>query len=166
MVSVSLRVNFCSAKMPKNAVKINTPPRENDEAKEAKTEMDIKNAAELEQAYPDFAGEIRTTADEAGYQRGVQAERERLKALDSLNAPGREAIIMKAKYDDPKDARDIAIELLQASQAQAQLTALHQDASAVNDALPPERTTPEAKADEEAAIKAVADELNRMRGFK
>ena len=157
---------FLSAKLPKNAVKIYTPPETKDEAKEAKTEMDIKNVAELEKAYPEFAEGIRNTADEAGYQRGVQAERERLKALDSLNAPGREAIIMKAKYEDPKDARDIAIELLQASNAQAQLTALHQDAGVVNEALPPEKDIPKDKADEEAAIKAIAQELNRMRGYK
>ena len=157
---------FLSAKLPKNAVKINTPPEAKEKPKEAKTEMDIKNVAELEEAYPEFAGEIRNTADEAGYQRGVQAERERLKTLDSLNAPGREAIIAKAKYEDPKDARDIAIELLQASNAQAQLTALHQDAVAVNEALPPEKDMPKDKADEEAVIKAVAQELNRMRGYK
>ncbi|MBQ7544915.1 MAG: Clp protease ClpP [Synergistaceae bacterium] len=157
---------FLSAKLPKNAVKINILPQQKEEQKEAKTEMDIKNAAELEQAYPEFLGEIKNSADTAGYARGVQTERERLRALDSLNAPGREAIIARAKYDDPKDARDIAIEILQATNAQTHLTALHQDASVVNGALPPEHTTPESKADEEAAIKAVADELNRMRGFK
>ena len=127
--------------------------------------LHLRFTAELEKVYPDFAGEIRNTADEAGYQRGIQAERERLKALDSLNAPGREAIIAKAKYEDPKDARDIAIELLQASNAQAHLTALHQDAVAINGALPPEKTTPESDEDEKAAITAIANELNRMRGY-
>ena len=126
--------------------------------KEEKSEMEIKNASELESAYPEFTAEIRNSA--------ITAERERLKTLDSLNAPGREAIIAKAKYEDPKDARDIAIELLQTDTAQAQLQAHHQDAQAVNAALPPEKTVPSAKADEEAAINAVADELNRMRGYK
>lgn len=157
---------FLSAKLPKNAVKINRSPESKTEPKEDKSEMEIKNTAELEQTYPDFIGTIRNTADEAGYQRGIQAERERLKALDSLNAPGREEIIAKAKYEDPKDARDIAIELLQAEKTQTQLNALHDDAGAVNAALPPEKTTPESKAEEQAAINAVASELNRMRGFK
>lgn len=157
---------FLSAKLPKNAVQIGDSQQTKQKTKEAKSEMEIKNIAELENAYPDFTGTIKNTADEAGYQRGVQAERERLKALDSLNAPGREEIIAKAKYEDPKDARDIAIELLQAGKTQATLNALHNDASVVNAALPPEKNTPEAKADEEAAIKAVANELNRMRGFK
>jgi hypothetical protein len=157
---------FLSAKLPKNAVKINNSPESKTEPKEDKSEMEIKNTAELEQTYPEFIGTIRNTADESGYQRGVQAERERLKALDSLNAPGREEIIAKAKYEDPKDARDIAIELLQAGKTQAQLNALHHDAGAVNAALPPEKTTPDSKSDEQAAINAVASELNRMRGFK
>lgn len=123
---------------------------------EEKSEMEIKNALELESAYPELVGEIRASA--------VNAERERLKALDSLNAPGREAIIAKAKYEDPKDARDIAMELLKTDTAHAQLQALHQDAQAVNAALPPEKTTLDSKADEQAAIDAVANEVNRLRG--
>ena len=39
-------------------------------------------------------------------------ERERLKALDDLRLPGREAIIDKAKYEEPRDIRDIALELV------------------------------------------------------
>ena len=155
-----------SAKLPKNTVKINIPPRDKNEAKEAKTEMEIKNATDLEKAYPEFATTIRNTASDEGYQRGVQAERERLKALDSLNAPGREAIIAKAKYEDPKDARDIAMELLKTDAVHAQLQALHQDAQAVNGALPPEKTVPATKADEEVAINTIANLLNSMRGYK
>ncbi|MBR1658146.1 MAG: Clp protease ClpP [Synergistaceae bacterium] len=157
---------FLSEKLPKNAVKIDIPSATEDKSKEVKTEMDIKNVIELEKVYPDFAGEIRNTADEAGYKRGVQAERERLKALDGLNAPGREAIIAKAKYGEPKDARDVAIELLQADRTQAQLNALHQDAETVNGALPPQRDIPSDKADEEAAMNAVANEISRMRGYR
>ena len=109
---------------------------------------------------------LKKAFDEAGYKRGVQAERDRLKALDGLNAPGREAIIAKAKYEEPKDARDVAIELLQSDKAQAQLNALHYDAGAVNGALPPQRDIPSDKADEEAAINAVVNEINRMRGYR
>ena len=146
---------YLTAKMPANTVK-NTPPDK--DTKEEKSEMDIKNAAELESAYPELVGEIRASA--------VNAERERLKSLDSLNAPGREAIIAKAKYDDPKDARDIAMELLKTDTAQARLSAMYQDSQAVNGALPPERTTPDSKADEQSAIDAVANEINRLRGLR
>ena len=147
-----------SAKLPKNAVKINVQNKVTKTQTEEKNEMDIKNVAELEKAYPELVAEIRNSA--------TNTERERLKTLDSLNAAGREAIIAKAKYEEPKDARDVAIELLTADKAQTQLNALHQDASAVNAAVLPQKTTPDAKADEEAAINAVVDEISRMRGYK
>ena len=120
--------------------------------------MSITNTAELEKAYPELVAEIRNSA--------VNTERERLKTLDNLNDKGREAIIAKAKYEEPKDARDVAIELLMADKTQTQLEALHQDASAVNGALTPQKTTPDAKANEEAAINAVVNEINRIRGYK
>ena len=154
-----------SAKLPKNAVKINTPPREKDEAKEAQTEMEIKNVADLEKAYPEFTAAIRNTADEAGYTRGIQAERERLKALDSLNAPGREAIIAKAKYDDPKDARDIAIELLQSDRSTATLEAMKRDSAVLDSALTPQRT-PNQDAEDARIVALIAKNINEMRGVK
>ena len=147
-----------SAKLPKNAANIYAKSETQSTPKEEKSEMDIKNVAELEAAYPEFVAEIRNSA--------TNTERERLKTLDSLNAAGREAIIAKAKYEEPKDARDVAIELLMADKTQAQLDALHQDASAVNGALSPQKTTPDAKADREAAIDAVANEINRLRGYR
>lgn len=58
------------------------------------------------------------------------------------------------------------MELLKTDTVQAQLQALHQDAQAVNAALPPERTTPDSKADEQSAIDAVANEINRLRGLR
>ena len=147
-----------SEKFPKNAVKINIQNKEVKTQKEDKTEMEkFTNAAELEKAYPELVAEIKN--------RATNIERERIKALDSLNAIGREAIIAKAKYDEIKDARDIAIEILMADKAQSKLTALYQDAGAVNDALYPQRTTPDAKADFENAVNAVSNEINRMRGY-
>ncbi|MBR2208915.1 MAG: Clp protease ClpP [Synergistaceae bacterium] len=147
-----------SAKLPKNAVKINVQNKVTKIQKEEKNEMDIKNVVELEKAYPELVAEIKNNA--------VNTERERLKTLDSLNAAGREAIIAKAKYEDPKDARDVAIELLTADKTQAQLNALYKDASSVNDVVLPQKTTPNAKIEEEAAINAVVNEINRMRGYK
>ena len=84
------------------------------EGHEEDDDLKIENIADLERECPQLVAQIRDIAGGEGYERGVQAERERLKALDSLSSPGREAIIDKAKYQEPKDARDIAIELLQA----------------------------------------------------
>lgn len=147
-----------SAKFPKNAVNIKAKKTVANTPKEEKTEMDIKNVADLEREFPELVTEIRNTA--------VNTERERLKTLDSLNAQGREAIIAKAKYEEPKDARDVAIEILQADKTQEQLNALHQDAGAVNGALPPQKDIPSDKADEETAMNAVVNEIKRMRGYR
>ena len=143
-------------KLPENIVKINITEKIENKIEEDKTEMEIKNIAELEQNFPDLVAEIRNTA--------TNTERERLRTLDSLNAQGREEIIAKAKYEEPKDARDVAIDLLQADKTQAQIKNLHIDASVVDDALPPEKNA-SSKDIEEAAINAVVNEINRMRGF-
>lgn len=149
--------DFLSAKLPKNYAQINTFDKIQNKIKEVKTEMDIKNAAELERAFPEFVDEIRKTA--------VQSERERIKALDTLNAPGCEEIIAKAKYAEPKDARDIALEVLQARNTQTQLNALHQDASAVNGALSPQKTTFDDEAKTARIVDMIAKNVNSMRGL-
>ena len=140
-------------KMPQHFVNFQPKPK----SKEDKSEMDIKNVAELESAYPALVLEIKNAA--------VSAERERLKTLDALNAPGREAIIAKAKYEEPKDARDIALDLLQADNVISRMNTLHQDAGAINAALSPQMT-PNANTEREAAMSLVLNEMNRMRGIK
>ena len=147
-----------NTKLPENALKINIQNKALNTPKEEESEMEIKNVAELESAYPELVAEIKNSA--------INTERDRLKTLDSLNAAGREAIIAKAKYEEPKDARDVAIELLQADKVQAHMNALHTDADAINGALTPQKTIPDAKADFEAAVNAVSGEINRMRGYK
>ena len=124
--------------------------------------LDIKNTADLENAFPQLVNEIRGAAETAAYDRGVQAERERLKALDGFSGSGREAILAKAKYKEPRDARDIAVELLQASSNAAALADRQTDASAVNSVLVPSVVQ---KTEDDAATK-VADEINEMRGYK
>jgi ATP-dependent protease ClpP protease subunit len=124
--------------------------------------LDIKNIADLEKEFPQLVKEIRDAADSAAYTRGAENERARLKALDGLTGPGREVIIAKAKYEEPKDARDIAMELLQASANVEAMAARQEDAAAVNAVLGP-TVVPET-ADSVAA--KIADEINAMRGYK
>lgn len=154
-----------TAKLPKNFAPINASLKAKSNLKEEKNEMAITNVAELEKTYPAIIEEIKNTADEAGYNRGVQAERERLKTLDSLNAPGREAVIAKAKYEEPKDARDIAIELLQTDKNSMALAAMGQDASVINPALMPQKTTPDDSAEEARIIDMIASNINSIRGL-
>ena len=118
-------------------------------------EMHIENVADLEREYPGLVSEIRNAA--------VQAERGRLKELDGLAMPGSEAIIARAKYDEPKDARDIAVELLHAVQNNAALNARYQDAGAVDPALGPQGA---AKAKQEEVVDMISKNINSMRGYK
>ena len=121
------------------------------------TQARITNTEDLMREYPDLVKGIIDSA--------VKNERERLRVLDSLNAPGREAIINKAKYEEPKDARDIAIEILQADKNNSVLNAMKQDAQAVNQALTPQDTTPNAQAESERTADLIAKHINAMRGF-
>lgn len=122
--------------------------------------MEITNVAELEKAFPAFVDEIR----KAAFQEGVNAERERLRMLDSLAGPERESILAKAKYEEPRDARDVAIELLQADRNASALAARFDDAGAVNAALQPQ-VHPNDRDREEALTDAIANNINQMRGY-
>jgi len=121
---------------------------------EDEEEMKIENVADLEREFPAFAAEIRNAA--------TSAERERLRALDDLSMPGGEAIVAKAKYEEPKDARDIAVELLQAARANAALSARVQDAAAVEPALGPQGKK---QTKQEEIVDMISKNINSMRGY-
>lgn len=122
------------------------------------SEMKIENTKELEANYSELVSKIR---DEA-----TLAERERLKLLDSLNSEGCEEIITKAKYEEPKDARDVAMEILTAKRNQAQINALHSDARPIDDVLIPQKTIRDTNQEEQTAINSVVNEIKRMRGIR
>lgn len=127
-------------------------------------DLKIENIADLERECPQLVAQVRNAAEGEGYEKGVQAERERLKALDNLNAPGRKAIIGKAKYEEPKDARDIAIELLQADRNVSALSNRSLDAAACNVALTPQATAG-TQEQRQAMIDKIAGAINSMRGY-
>ena len=76
----------------------------------------------VERGFADSIGITNTAPDlpappitiTSSYDEGVKAERERLRELDELMTPEREAIINAAKYQTGETARDIAIVLLKA----------------------------------------------------
>ncbi|MDR3230266.1 MAG: Clp protease ClpP [Synergistaceae bacterium] len=164
-----------AAKMPESAKKVPLkllPQPKNIDIEEKKitkneeeTVLDIKNIADLEKEFPQLVNELRADVENAAHERGVAAERERLKALDGLAGTGREAIITKAKYEDPKDARDVAIELLQADSSVAALAARQEDAAAVNTVLQPTINVTTREHEEEVETK-VSNAINEMRGYK
>lgn len=57
-----------------------------------------------------FADAIDTAG--ASYEQGVLDERRRIRELDELSGTGREVLLNEAKYISPRNARDVAIELL------------------------------------------------------
>lgn len=65
----------------------------------------IVNLSELKEKFP----EIYNQAKADGIEEGKTAERERIKAIDNLK--GDSTILNKAKYEDPKDAGAVAIEI-------------------------------------------------------
>jgi len=163
-----------AAKMPEAAQKVRLfltaprnetkPPAENPQNKiqtKEELELEIRNVAELEAAYPQLVAETRAAAVEAG----VNGERERLRALDRLAGEGRDAIIAKAKYEEPKDARDVAIELLQASKNAAAHQDRKDDAAAVNGVLPPANGGPTAKERDEEVEAKMAAAIDKARGY-
>lgn len=90
----------------------------------------------------------------SAYDDGVNAERERLRELDELNAPGREAMINEAKYVTCKRAQDIAIALLKAERPRNAGSAVNAPVN-VNNLPLPDRT--------ENDIKSMADIIAKIR---
>ena len=85
------------------------------------------------------------------YEDGVRAERERLRALDEINAPGRESVIARAKYETFQSVKDIAVDLLK-------VETRRKESAAVND------ITASAVDTVTSCIDLLADKLNSLRG--
>lgn len=83
------------------------------------------------------------------FEAGVKAERDRLRALDELSAPGRENLIYIAKYEDFKNANEIALDLLKLE-------------TRYNDAV---HVSANAKSSHNE-MKSITDLINRMRGYE
>ena len=92
---------------PKNTQKGNVKMDE-----ENKTTPVISDAAGLKAAYPQLCAQIAADA--------VSAERERLKAIDEIAKGIPEDVLMKARYDEPISAADLALAQMKANNAAGQ----------------------------------------------
>lgn len=92
---------------PKNTQKGNEKMDE-----ENKTTPAISDTAGLKAAYPQLCAQIAADA--------VSAERERLKAIDEIAKGIPEDVLMKARYDEPISAADLAIAQMKANNAAGQ----------------------------------------------
>lgn len=79
---------------------------------ENKTMPVISDAAGLKAAYPQLCAQIAADA--------VSAERERLKAIDEIAKGIPEDVLMKARYDEPISAADLALAQMKANNAAGQ----------------------------------------------
>jgi len=122
------------------------------------------NADQIKADYPDAYNKI--------YNAGIAAERERMRAIDSIRATGHEAIINKAKYETLEEAGKVAIDILNAQAAKltgtasdiaADITASNVNAIPMGDA-PDQELTPEAAASKKLIQKAIDAANANMKG--
>lgn len=92
---------------PKNKQKGNEKMDE-----ENKTTPVISDAAGLKAAYPQLCAQIAADA--------VSAEKERLKAIDEISKGIPEDVLMKARYEEPISAADLALAQMKANNAAGQ----------------------------------------------
>lgn len=94
---------FASLKEPKNSI-VALSDNENTEENEEE-EVVMNSIEELKEKYP----EIYNQAIKQGVEEGTIAERARLQSIDNLK--GDSTILNKAKYEEPKNAGEVAIEI-------------------------------------------------------
>lgn len=108
--------------------------------------------------------EVKNKMDEKEFNEKVQAaviaERERLKAIDELNAPGCEKEIYAAKYENVKDAKELAYELLTSGKFRDKLNDRQMDAQELQDI----NANFSMSEDNSQVINAMASRLNARRG--
>lgn len=92
-----------------------TPVENKSSSKEDKP-MEIKNIDDLRKAYPDLVAQVEAAARDEG----AQAERERIKGIEDIAKNIDPALVNKAKFEEPKDAKDLAFDALKADKMKAQ----------------------------------------------
>lgn len=71
--------------------------------------IEMKTVEELKEKFPEIYNSVKAEGKQEGITEGQTAERERIKAIDSLK--GDTVILNKAKFEEIKDAGAVAIEL-------------------------------------------------------
>lgn len=91
-----------------------------EEPKEKEEEViEMKTVEELKEKFPEIYNSVKAEGKKEGFTEGQSAERERIKAIDSLK--GDTLILNKAKFEEIKDAGAVAIELNEKAEAEKTL---------------------------------------------
>ncbi len=122
----------------------------------AETWLNAKEAKKLK-LVDEILPAINVKNKSEAYQEGVQAERERIRALDEISTEATHVMIERAKYETFQTANDLALDLLR-------LQARNKDAQQVNAYYEREKSASTGDL-QELGIKAVSDLINRMRGY-
>lgn len=118
----------------------------------------ITDAAHLRSTYPEFVNQIVTDA--------VNAERERLKAIDEIASGIPDDVLNKAKYDEPISAADLALAQMKANNKAGQQTLNNIVADLADSGAAAVGSTPNAGTSEEDDKKAESEaKVNNFASF-
>lgn len=118
----------------------------------------IKDAAHLRSVYPEFVNQIVTDA--------INAERERLKAIDEIASGIPDDVLNKAKYDEPISAADLALAQMKANNKAGQQTLNNIVADLTDSGAAAVGSTPNAGTSEEDDKKAESEaKVNNFASF-
>ena len=116
--------------------------------------MDIKNVKDLEAAYPSLVEEVRNSA--------ALTERQRIKALDEIKGIGNEEIVKNAMFETPKNASEVALELIKTQKtvlAKKQNDRVHDAVESGIDGVKPQADPVNDDTKDEQAMNAVLDSV-------
>lgn len=143
------------------------PPKQKGIQKQGDRSVEEITLEFLQKNHPD----VYASAKRAGFEEGVQKERERMQALDALSAPGCEKIIEEARYKTGATAQEIALDIVMELKKGAPIGTLSnmmadgQPISTIHAAADASQRETKEKEELEFVQKTVAA-VNRQRGAK
>lgn len=127
-----------------------------------KPEEENMDLEKLKAEHPDLYAQVleegKAQGRAEGEKAGAEAERQRIQAIEELGMDGHAELLTKAKFAEPMTAEAVAMEIVKAEKAKrGQYLANRQaDAAALDDLDNPPPADPDAEAQEEAELEAVA----------
>lgn len=94
----------------KNAITKIIAEKNKNQNKDGEEELEIKNAEDLRNAYPEFVKEIEDSAK----SEGAEQERARIKDIEEISNNITPDLLNKAKFEEPMNAKDLAFEAMKA----------------------------------------------------
>lgn len=139
-----------AAKQPKQ----NKPEAKTKAGKQSASRTeDVMDIKKLKAEHPDLYKQV----VKAGFDDGVKAERDRIKAIEDMAMPGHDELVTKAKFDTGVTAESLAVQIVKAEKQKGKdfLNKREQDSQDVNDVAQDEpELVPESSEDDEKRARA------------